>query len=96
MDYYPHIDKIGTPKDKILLKKMIVQGTGTFDALVYRKDYNKTYVKSHSLSFNDLDMHISSKVGNVDISIIDNTINDFNISSIILEGLFTPTSKEKR
>lgn len=96
MDYYPHIDKIGTPKDKILLKKMIVQGTGTFDATVYRKDYDKTFVKSHNFSFNDLDMHISSKVGNVDISIIDNTINDFNISSIILEGLFTPTSKEKR
>lgn len=95
-DYYPHLDKLGTPKDKILLKKMIVQGTGTFDALVYRKDYDKTFVKSHNLSFNDLDMHISSKVGNVDISIVDNTINDFSISSVILEGLFTPTSKEKR
>lgn len=95
-DYYPHLDKLGTPKDKILLKKMIVQGIGTFDALVYRKDYDKTFVKSHNLSFNDLDMHISSKVGNVDISIVDNTINDFSISSVILEGLFTPTSKEKR
>lgn len=95
-DYYPHLDKLGTPKDKILLKKMIVQGTGTFDVLVYRKDYDKTFVKSHNLSFNDLDMHISSKVGNVDISIVDNTINDFSISSVILEGLFTPTSKEKR
>lgn len=95
-DYYPHLDKIGTPKDKILLKKMIVQGIGSFDAIVYRKDYNKSFVKSHNLSFNDLDMHIASKVGNVDISIVDSTANDFNISSIILEGLYSPTSKEKR
>lgn len=95
-DYYPHVGSIGTPKDKMLLKKLIVEGIGTFDAVVYRKDYDKSFVKSHNLSFNDLDMHIASKVGNVDISIVDNTINDFSISSIILEGLYSPTSKEKR
>lgn len=95
-DYYPHVSNIGSPKDKMLLKKMTVEGKGTFDVLVYRKDYNKTYVKSHSLSFNDLDMHISSKVGNVDIHIVDSSINDFSISSVILEGLYTPTSNEKR
>jgi hypothetical protein len=42
----------------------------------------------------DLDLHVSSKVGNVDITIKDSTVNDFVISSIILEGLYTATSKE--
>jgi len=30
----------------------------------------------------------------VDITIKDSSINDFNISSVVLEGLFSPTSKE--
>ena len=95
-DYYPHLDKIGTPKDKILLKKVTVQGEGSFDAQVYRKDYKKTYTKSYSQSMRDLDLHIASKVGNVDITILDSTVNDFTISSVIIEGLFSPTSKEVR
>mgnify|MGYP006049136221 FL=1 len=44
----------------------------------------------------DLDFHIASKVGNVDIYIEDNTSNDFSISSITMEGLYSPTSKEIR
>lgn len=95
-DYYPHIGNIGTPKDKVLLKKVTIEGTGSFDASVYRKDYNRTYTKSHLLGLKDLDLHIASKVGNVEIDIYDNTINDFNISSIIMEGLFSPTSREMR
>lgn len=44
----------------------------------------------------DLDLHISSKVGNVDITIKDSTINDFVISSVVIEGLFSATSKEMK
>lgn len=94
-DFYPHLKTIGTPKDKILLKKVIIEGSGNFDANVYRKDYNRNYIKSHTDSMmQDFDLHIASKVGNVDITISDNTDNDFVISSIVMEGLFTPTSKE--
>ena len=93
-DLYPKLQTIGTPKDKMLLKKVTIEGKGNFDAYVYRKDYNKTYVKQHTDPMTqDLDIHIASKVGNVDITISDETEHDFVISSIIVEGLFTPTSK---
>ena len=93
-DLYPKLQTIGTPKDKMLLKKVTIEGKGNFDAYVYRKDYNKTYVKQHTDPMTqDLDIHIASKVGNVDITISDETEYDFVISSVIVEGLFTPTSK---
>lgn len=96
-DFYPHIKEIGTPRDKILLKKVIIEGSGNFDATVHRLDYNKIYTKTHTDSMmKDLDFHIASKVGNVDIYIEDNTSNDFSISSITMEGLYSPTSKEIR
>ena len=96
-DFYPHIKEIGTPRDKILLKKVIIEGSGTFDATIHRLDYNKIYTKTHTDSMmKDLDFHIASKVGNVDIYIEDNTSNDFSISSITMEGLYSPTSKEIR
>ena len=96
-DFYPHIKEIATPRDKILLKKVIIEGSGNFDATVHRLDYNKTYTKTHTDSMmKDLDFHIASKVGNVDIYIEDNTSNDFSISSITMEGLYSPTSKEIR
>lgn len=96
-DFYPHIKEIGTPRDKILLKKVIIEGNGNFDATVHRLDYNKIYTKTHTDSMmKDLDFHIASKVGNVDIYIEDNTSNDFSISSITMEGLYSPTSKEIR
>lgn len=93
-DFYPKFTDIRTPKDKILIKKIKVEGEGSFDVDVYRKDYDRTFNKTHTLSMRDLDLHISSKVGNVEITIKDSTVNDFVISSIILEGLYTATSKE--
>lgn len=83
--------------DKILLKKVIIEGSGNFDATVHRLDYNKTYTKTHTDSMmQDLDFHIASKVSNVTIYIEDNTSNDFSISSITMEGLYSPTSKQIR
>ena len=94
--YYPKISDIRTPKNKVLIKKITIAGEGNFDADVYRRDYDTTYTKSHLGSLRDLDLHIASKVGNVDITIKDSTTNDFTISSIILEGMYKPTSKEMK
>jgi hypothetical protein len=93
-DFYPKFSDIRTPKDKILIKKIKVEGEGSFDVDLYRKDYKTTFTKSHTLSMQDLDLHVASKVGNVELTIKDSTVNDFVISSIILEGLYTATSKE--
>lgn len=95
-DYYPQLGGVRTPLNKMLIKKVTIEGRGNFDATVYRKDYKTTFTKSHTNSVRDLDLHISSKVGNVDITIKDSTINDFVISSIVLEGLFSATSKEMK
>lgn len=95
-DYYPQLGGVRTPLNKMLIKKVTIEGKGNFDATVYRKDYNTTFTKSYTNSMRDLDLHISSKVGNVDITIKDSTINDFVISSVVIEGLFSATSKEMK
>lgn len=96
--FYPHLtDTIGSPKDKILLKKLTIEGDGSFDAELYRKDYDKTYSKSHlNTDIQDLDFHINSKVGNCELYITDSTLDDFTLRSFILEGLFNQTSKQIR
>jgi len=89
--------EISSPKDKILLKKVTIEGSGNFDAEVYRNDYDTTYTKTHdNTDMQDLDLHISSRVDKVDIKIIDNTTDDFTLTSFIVEGLYSPTSKELR
>ena len=95
-DYYPQLGGVRTPLNKMLIKKVTIEGQGNFDADVYRKDYQTNFTKSHTNSMRDLDLHISSKVGKVDITIKDSTVNDFVISSIVIEGLFSATSKEMK
>jgi len=95
-DYYPQLTSVRTPMNKMLIKKITVEGTGDFDATVYRKDYGTTYTKSHTNSLRDLDLHIASKVGNVEVTIFDETRKDFVITSIVIEGLFSTTSKEMK
>lgn len=93
-DFYPQLGAVRTPLNKIQLKKVTVQGSGSFDAQVYRKDYNQTYFKSHTGGMKDLDFHVASKVDNCEITILDNTTSDFVITSFVMEGLLTRTSQE--
>jgi hypothetical protein len=95
-DYYPQIGTIRTPKNKMLIKKVTIEGEGSFDATVYRKDYDTTYTKYHDKSLRDLDLHVASKVGNAEITIKDVSSDDFTISSIVVEGLYSPTSREMK
>lgn len=95
-NYYPMIGDVRTPLNKILIKRITIEGEGQFDADVYRKDYDVTFTKTHTASMADMDLYVSSKVGNVDITIKDSSINDFKITSVVLEGLLTTTSREMR
>lgn len=88
--------EVKNPNNKILLKKMTVEGVGKFNARMYRKDYKKTYEKRQQMGFKDLDFHISSKVDNVDLMVVDDSIYNFTISSFTLEGLYAPSSEERR
>lgn len=94
--YYPQFTNVRTPKNKILIKKISIEGTGSFDAELYRTDYGVTLTKSHNSSLADLDFHVSSKVDEFDVTIKDSTTDDFQITSIVVEGLYQPTSKELR
>lgn len=93
-DFYPQLGAIRTPLNKIQLKKVTVEGQGSFDAQVYRKDYDQTYSKSHTGGMKDLDFHVASKVDNCTLTILDNTTSDFVITSFVMEGLLTRTSQE--
>jgi len=95
-DYYPQLTNVRTPKNKLLIKKITIEGEGNFDAEIYRKDYDRTYTKSHINSMKDLDLHVASKIGTAEITIKDSTKEDFNLTSIIVEGLFNATSREMR
>lgn len=95
-DYYPQLGTVRTPLNKMLIKRVKVEGEGAFSGTVYRKDYDKTYVKSKDYSMKDLDLNVASKVGNVDITIYDDSTDNFKITSVVVEGLFNTTSKEMR
>ena len=95
-DYYPQITTVRTPLNKVLIKRVVIEGDGAFNSDVYRKDYDVTYTKQHDLSLADGDFYVNSKVDNVDITIYDNSANDFTISSVVVESLYRPTSREMR
>ena len=88
--------EIKNPNNKILLKKINVEGKGVFNARMLRRDYNKYYDKKQQFGFRDLNFHISSKVGNVELSIVDDSKYNFTITSFTLEGLYSPSSEERR
>jgi hypothetical protein len=93
--FYPKLTGgVRTPLNKVLLKKVTVEGVGNFSAEVYRKDYNKTFFKTYTTDMKDLDFHVASKVDQVEITIKDGSENDFTITSVVMEGLFTATSQE--
>jgi hypothetical protein len=93
-DFYPKLTEIRSPKHKLLVKKVTIEGEGSFDAEVYRKDYDHKYFKSHDRSLKDLDLTVASRVGNTKISILDSSVDNFKVSSIIVEGMLTVSSKE--
>lgn len=95
-DYYPQLSNVRTPLNKMLIKRVKIEGEGAFSGSVYRKDYNKTYLKDKTYSMKDLDLNVASKVGNVDITIYDDTTDNFKITSVVVEGLFNTTSREMR
>lgn len=91
--WYPHVgQEIATPKNKILIKKLTIEGEGSFDAEVYRTDYKTTISKSHEeSSIRDLDLHVNSRVDRCDLTVSDRSTADFRIKSFVIEGIFKPS-----
>lgn len=94
-DYYPKITDIKNPNNKMLIKKLKVEGEGVFNMEMYRKDYKTTFKKQQDYGFKDLNFHVSSKVGTVEFRVVDESKYNFTIKSVTVEGLYQPSSQER-
>lgn len=94
-DYYPKITDIKNPNNKILIKKLKVEGEGMFNMEMYRKDYKTTFSKRQEFGFKDLNFHVSSKVNTVEFRVVDDSKYNFTIKSVTVEGLYQPSSQER-
>ena len=94
-DYYPKITDIKNPNNKMLIKKLKVEGEGVFNMEMYRKDYKTTFSKQQAYGFKDLNFHVSSKVGSVEFRVVDESKYNFTIKSVTVEGLYQPSSQER-
>lgn len=94
-DYYPKITDIKNPNNKMLIKKLKLEGEGVFNMEMYRKDYKITFNKQQAFGFKDLNFHVSSKVGMVEFRVVDDSKYNFTIKSVTVEGLYQPSSQER-
>lgn len=94
-DYYPKITDIKNPNNKMLIKRLVVSGEGVFNMIMYRKDYKTTFNKKQEFGFKDLNFYVSSKVGTVEFTVIDDSKYNFTIKSVTMEGLYQPSSSER-
>ncbi len=94
-DYYPKITDIKNPNNKVLIKKLKIEGEGVFNMEMYRKDYKTTFSKQQAYGFKDLNFHVSSKVGSVEFRVVDESKYNFTIKSVTVEGLYQPSSQER-
>lgn len=94
-DYYPKITDIKNPNNKLLIKKLKIEGEGVFNMEMYRKDYKTTFNKQQAYGFKDLNFHVSSKVGTVEFRVVDESKYNFTIKSVTVEGLYQPSSQER-
>lgn len=94
-DYYPKITDIKNPNNKLLIKKLKIEGEGVFNMEMYRKDYKTTFSKQQAYGFKDLNFHVSSRVGTVEFRVVDYSKYNFTIKSVTVEGLYQPSSQER-
>ena len=95
-DYYPKITDIKNPNNKLLIKKLKIEGEGVFNMEMYRKDYKTTFSKQQAYGFKDLNFHVSSKVGTVEFRVVDNSKYNFTIKTVTVEALYQPSSQERK
>ena len=54
-----------------------------------------TFNKKQEFGFKDLNFYVSSKVGTVEFTVIDDSKYNFTIKSVTMEGLYQPSSSER-
>ena len=93
--WYPKLSEMKTPLNKIQIKRATITGVGTFDVDIYRKSYDTTVSKTYSsLSTANNKASILGRTDDVEITIKSNSTDSFQITSLVLEGLYRQSSKE--
>lgn len=89
------ITKVETPIDNLIVKRVKFIGEGTYDVSIYRKDYGTTTIRTYgSNSTVDGSASILGKNKNVVITLQSHNNKPFRLDSMILEGMYTQTSRE--
>jgi len=89
------VTKLETPIDNLIVKRLKFIGEGTYDVDIYRKDYGTTTSRTYiSGSTYDSAASILGKNKNVVITLKSNDNKYFRLDSMILEGMYTQTSRE--
>ena len=89
------VSTIETPIDTLVVKRIKFIGTGKYNVDIHRKDYNTTTTRTYdSNSTVDNSASILGKNKNVVITFRSYDNNNFRLDSMILEGMFTQTSRE--
>ena len=89
------VSSMETPIDTLVVKRIKFIGTGKYNVDIYRKDYNTTTTRTYdSNSTVDSAASILGKNKNVIITFRSYNDDNFRLDSMILEGMYTQTSRE--
>lgn len=89
------VTKMETPVDTIIVKRLTFIGEGTYNVDIYRKDYGTTTSRTYSSNSTvDGSASVLAKNKNVVITLKNNGDENFRLDSMILDGLYTQTTRE--
>lgn len=89
------VTKMETPVDTIIVKRLTFVGEGTYNVEIYRKDYGTTTLRTYaSNSTVDGSASVLAKNKNVVITLKNNGNDNFRLDSMMLDGLYTQTTRE--
>ena len=89
------VTKMETPVDTIIMKRLTFIGEGTYNVDIYRKDYGTTTSRTYSSNSTiDGSASVLAKNKNVVITLKNNGDENFRLDSMILDGLYTQTTRE--
>lgn len=89
------VTKMETPVDTIIMKRLTFIGEGTYNVDIYRKDYDTTTSRTYSSNSTvDGSASVLAKNKNVVITLKNNGDENFRLDSMILDGLYTQTTRE--
>ena len=86
---------VETALKNLIIKRLLLNGTGKFNVDIYRKDYKTTYTRTYdSNSTKDMAASILGNTASVEITVRGYGNEVFRLDSMILQGMYTQTARE--